>query len=574
MRTRLCELIGIEFPLLNAPMGGGDAPGRLAAAVSAAGGLGMIGGTTGGGEGWLVDQIRVARERTDRPFGVGFVSHSPDTADLMDVALREGVRVISHSFADPTPFVRAAHDCGALVLCQVRTVEDAERAADAGVDVVTAQGTEAGGHTGLLSTMPLVPTVVDAIAPLPVIAAGGIADGRGIAAALMLGAEGVWLGTRFLATQECGASDAYKARVIAATGNDTVLTDVFDIAAGMRPPTASQAERSATVSSNDGNIDKTSSAHGRPNSALPTADRPRSRSRGEGGLGRRSDHVRHTRRVSDRRGTRTHREHRKRPADTTTLSGTKRVREPHPRIAVCSTSFGKRTTSPFRKNGGPQALQARPHTVAFLDGIIETIGRWAAAPAECRRDDGVRSGPRFASRHVPEAEQLDRLLAHWILLRLAGDGHREFIGDVYVTRDLEVRDPAPTEVSDVLLRQRCAVTDPDPRHDFFAQASVGYADHLDVEDGRMCVQELLDLAWGDVLAAPDDHVLEPAYDLYVTPLIHLRQVACVHPTGGVDRFGGAFGVIPVAEHHRVAPCAQFACDTAFDSRAWTRDQRS
>ena len=168
--------------------------------------------------------------------------------------------MISHSFADPTPFVRAAHDCGALVLCQVRTVEDAERAADAGVDVVTAQGTEAGGHTGLLSTMPLVPAVVDAIAPLPVIAAGGIADGRGIAAALMLGAEGVWLGTRFLATHECGASDAYKARVIAATGNDTVLTDVFDIAAGIASPTASRAERSATVSSNDGNIDKTSSA--------------------------------------------------------------------------------------------------------------------------------------------------------------------------------------------------------------------------------------------------------------------------------------------------------------------------
>ena len=122
------------------------------------------------------------------------------------------------------------------MLCQVRTVEAARHAATAGVDFITAQGTEAGGHTGLVSTLALVPKVVDAVAPVPVIAAGGIADGRGIAAALMLGADGVWIGTRFLATIECGVSDAYKARVIDATGDDTVLTDVFDIAAGMPWP--------------------------------------------------------------------------------------------------------------------------------------------------------------------------------------------------------------------------------------------------------------------------------------------------------------------------------------------------
>ena len=212
VHTRLCDLFGIEYPVLNAPMGGGDAPGELAAAVSAAGGLGLIGGTTIGGEDWLVTQIRRARELTDRPFGVGFISHIPNAAELMGVALREGVRIIAHSFADPSPFVAAAHDAGALVLCQVRTVEDARRAADAGVDVVTAQGTEAGGHTGMVSTLPLVPAVVDAVSPVPVVAAGGIADGRGIAAALMLGADGVWMGTRFLATRECGVSDAYKAR--------------------------------------------------------------------------------------------------------------------------------------------------------------------------------------------------------------------------------------------------------------------------------------------------------------------------------------------------------------------------
>jgi nitronate monooxygenase len=236
LHTRLCELFGIEYPIFNAPMGGGDAPALLAVAVSEAGGLGLIGGTTIGGVDWLVSQIQIAREGTDRPFGVGFISHLPNAGELMTAALREGVRIIAHSFADPAPFVEEAHDAGAMVLCQVRTVDDARRAAEAGVDVVTAQGTEAGGHTGRISTLPLVPAVVDAVAPLPVVAAGGIADGRGIAAALMLGADGVWIGTRFLATRECGVSDAYKARVIASTGNDTVLSNLFDLAVGMPWP--------------------------------------------------------------------------------------------------------------------------------------------------------------------------------------------------------------------------------------------------------------------------------------------------------------------------------------------------
>lgn len=232
LHTRLCDLLGVDFPILNAPMGGGDAPAELAAAVSDAGGLGLIGGTTKDGAPWLVDQIRRARTLTDRPFGVGFISHFPHSAELMAAALDEGVRIITLSFADPTPFVRAAHDAGALVLCQVRTVEGAQQAAAAGVDVVTAQGTEAGGHTGRVSTLPLIPAVVDAVAPVPVVAAGGIADGRGIAAALMLGAEGVWMGTRFIATTESGVSDAYRARVVASSADDTVLTEVFDLVAG------------------------------------------------------------------------------------------------------------------------------------------------------------------------------------------------------------------------------------------------------------------------------------------------------------------------------------------------------
>jgi nitronate monooxygenase len=233
LHTRLCDRFGIEHPIINAPMGGGDAPAELAAEVANAGGLGMIGGTTVGGVPWLVEQIRRARDLVEdgRTFGVGLISHFP-ARELQDAALAEGVRVIAHSFADPTPFVGPAHDAGALVLCQVRTVEDARRAADAGVDAVTAQGTEAGGHTGYVSTLPLVPAVVDAIAPVPVIAAGGIADGRGIAAALMLGADAVWLGTRFVATAESGVSDAYRARVVASTADQTVLTETFDLALG------------------------------------------------------------------------------------------------------------------------------------------------------------------------------------------------------------------------------------------------------------------------------------------------------------------------------------------------------
>src|SRR6478735_2829853 len=204
LHTRLCDRFGIAHPIVNAPMGGGDAPAELAAAVANAGGLGMIGGTTKGGAPWLSAQIRRARELTDRPFGVGIISHFPNAAELMGVALDEGVRIIAHSFADPTPFVGPAHDAGALVLCQVRTVEDARR----------------------------VPAVGDAVAPVPVIAAGGIADGRGIAAALMLGADAVWMGTCFIATAESGVSDAYRDRVVAASADETVLTDTFDLALG------------------------------------------------------------------------------------------------------------------------------------------------------------------------------------------------------------------------------------------------------------------------------------------------------------------------------------------------------
>jgi nitronate monooxygenase len=227
LHTRLCDLLGIPHPILNAPMAG-TAGAALAAAVSEAGGLGIIGGS-GGDAAWLRGQIRTVRERTDKPFGVGFISSRPGLEELTAVAIAERVPVITHSFADPTPFVAEVHAAGILIVCQVQTVAQARIAAQAGVDAIAAQGTEAGGHTGYSGTMPLVPAVVDVAAGIPVIAAGGIADGRGIAAAFMLGAEGVWLGSRFVASREADGGSWVKERVVAAGTDDTVQTRAYDI---------------------------------------------------------------------------------------------------------------------------------------------------------------------------------------------------------------------------------------------------------------------------------------------------------------------------------------------------------
>ncbi len=203
IHTPLCDLLGIDHPILNAPMSG-TATATLAVAVANAGGFGMIGGTSRGGPDWLRAQIRAARAKTGRPFGVGFISSFPQVDDLVQVALDEQVAVINHSFADPTPYVAAAQARGVRVFAQVQSVAQAQRAANAGVDAIIAQGTEAGGHTGVAGTLALVPAVVDAVGDIPVVAAGGIADGRGLAAVLMLGAAGVSVGTRFVASDEWG----------------------------------------------------------------------------------------------------------------------------------------------------------------------------------------------------------------------------------------------------------------------------------------------------------------------------------------------------------------------------------
>lgn len=239
--TPLCSLLGIEHPMLNASMAG-TATGELAAAVSEAGGFGMIGGTNPDGASWVREQIRVARSLTARPFGVGFISSFPDTEELARVALEEGVAAINHSFADPTPFVAPAHAAGVKVFAQVQTLAQAITAARAMVDVIIAQGGEAGGHAGALGTFALLPAVVDAVAPIPVVAAGGIADGRGLAAALLLGAQGAWMGTRFVTSHEWGGPSWEQEAVLAATSDDTVQTRLYDLIAE-RPFPADNPDR-------------------------------------------------------------------------------------------------------------------------------------------------------------------------------------------------------------------------------------------------------------------------------------------------------------------------------------------
>lgn len=235
LATRVTELLGIEHPIVLAPMTG-TAMWRLAAAVSGAGGLGMLGTMAQGAE-WLEQQVAQIRAATEKPFGVGFIQWSLERDEAMfEAALRLRPHAVSLSFGAPEVFIERAKMAGVHVLYQAQTVDLARRAASAGADAIVAQGTEAGGHTGRVSTLPLVAAVVDAVSPLPVIAAGGIADGRGIAAALMLGADAVWLGTRFVASAEAEGHTNVKERVLDAGVEDTVLTHVYDVLQGGQWP--------------------------------------------------------------------------------------------------------------------------------------------------------------------------------------------------------------------------------------------------------------------------------------------------------------------------------------------------
>ena len=240
LRTRFTELFGLEHPIMCAPMAM-HSGGTLAAAVSAAGGLGAFGGINPpGGPPWVHAQIELIRASTDRPFGVGFITPFLTFAEpLFDAAIEGRPDVIALSFSDPKPWADRAKDAGARVICQVQTFEDADLAVAAGADVIVAQGTEAGGHTGTMSLLPFLAAVVARHPDVPVLAAGGVGDGRTLAAALLAGADGAWLGTAFLATPEAiEIDDEHKRLIVDSDGGDTVFTRAYDIASGLPWPAA------------------------------------------------------------------------------------------------------------------------------------------------------------------------------------------------------------------------------------------------------------------------------------------------------------------------------------------------
>jgi len=283
LHTKVCDILGIEYPVLLAGMGptagggrGSAATAPLVAAVSNAGGLGVLGGA-GFGPDALREEIRKIRAQTDKPFGVDLLmpsnavrveapanggaadwraqvpqeywdavatlkqqfgipeAEAPRTAgsarwrveDQVEVVLAERVPVLASGLGNPAPYVPRCREIGIKVIALVGNTKNARRVAEGGADIVVAQGTEAGGHTGRIGTLALVPQVVDAVAPVPVVAAGGIADGRGLAAALALGAEGAWCGTAFLATQEANIYDWQKERIVNATEEDTAVTRLY-----------------------------------------------------------------------------------------------------------------------------------------------------------------------------------------------------------------------------------------------------------------------------------------------------------------------------------------------------------
>src|SRR5215469_4615708 len=226
LTTRFCERFGIEAPIVVAPMGPDLTGPELVAAVCNAGGFGILQAQLCP-PALLRQQIRHLRSLTAKPFGVNFVFPFPHR-DGVQVCLEERVAALSFFWGDPEEFVPAAHAAGIAVIHQVGSVDAAIRAKRDGADVIIAQGGEAGGHVaGEVSTMVLLPRIVDAVAPTLVLAAGGIADARGLAAALCLGADGVVMGTRFLATPEANAHPIYKARLVAASEEDTVRTILF-----------------------------------------------------------------------------------------------------------------------------------------------------------------------------------------------------------------------------------------------------------------------------------------------------------------------------------------------------------
>ena len=221
MKTRITELLGCEYPLIQGGMAW-IAEHTLASAVSNAGGVGLIAGGSAPID-YLRDQIRTCKTETDKPFGVNIMLMSPNADDLAQLVIDEDVKIVTTGAGNPGKYMAAWKQAGIKVIPVVATVALAKRMEKAGADAVVAEGTESGGHIGENTTMCLVPQVVDAV-EIPVIAAGGIADGRGVAASFMLGAEGVQIGTRFLASEECQINPTFKELVLKAKDTDNVVT--------------------------------------------------------------------------------------------------------------------------------------------------------------------------------------------------------------------------------------------------------------------------------------------------------------------------------------------------------------
>lgn len=218
--NKVCELLNIKYPIFQGGMAR-IADASLAAAVSEAGGLGIITGAAP--TEWVKDQIREAKKITDKPFGVNIMLMSENADEIADLVCEEGVRVVTTGAGSPGKYMEKWKECGIKVIPVVASVALAKRMEKCGADAVVAEGTESGGHVGQLTTMALVPQVVDAVS-IPVIAAGGIGDGRGVAASFMLGAEGVQVGTRFLVAKECTVHQNYKDKVLKAKDIDTEVT--------------------------------------------------------------------------------------------------------------------------------------------------------------------------------------------------------------------------------------------------------------------------------------------------------------------------------------------------------------
>ena len=227
MKTRLTELLGVEHPVMLAGMGGVSYS-ALVTAVSEAGGFGCLGASTMNDE-RMVAEIADVRAGTAKPFGVDLLTAMPGgMAAQVERIIEGGATVFVAGLGVPGDVVELCHSHGVLVVNMCGKVDHARRALDAGCDMVVAQGTEAGGHTGLVATMPLVPQIVDAVGDqIPVVAAGGIVDGRGLAAALALGADGVWMGTRFIATPEARSVAGYKDALLAAKEDATTISRAF-----------------------------------------------------------------------------------------------------------------------------------------------------------------------------------------------------------------------------------------------------------------------------------------------------------------------------------------------------------